>query len=80
MTATQPVGLSQTNGLGQASGLSQDQMELVLRGLRFVRSSISMEVLNPSEATTARRSEQLRQVDGLVRQLAGAGERVPAGV
>ena len=68
MTATQPTGLT------------PDQMELVLRGLRFVRSSISMELLDPSDAEAARRSERLRQVDGLVRQFTGMTERMPAGV
>ena len=64
----------------QNVGLSNEQVELVLRGLRFVRSAISMELLEYTEETAARRARQLREVDSLVRQLGGKGERVPAGV
>lgn len=64
----------------QNVGLTKDQIDLVLRGLRFVRSSISMELLDYSEETAARRSSQLREVDNLVRQLDGKAERVAAGV
>jgi hypothetical protein len=64
----------------QNVGLTKDQVELVLRGLRFVRSSISMELLDYSDETDARRSKQLREVDSLVRQLGGKAERVAAGV
>jgi len=64
----------------QNVGLTKDQVELVLRGLRFVRSSISMELLDYSDETAARRSKQLREVDSLVRQLGGKAEPVPAGV
>ena len=61
-------------------GLTKDQIDLVLRGLRFVRSSISMELLDYSDETASRRSQQLREVDSLVRQLNGQAERVAAGV
>ncbi len=61
-------------------GLTKDQLDLVLRGLRYVRSSISMELLDYSEETAARRSQQLREVDSLVRQLNGQSEHVAAGV
>lgn len=61
-------------------GLTNEQLDLVLRGLRFVRSSISMELLDYSGETADRRSQQLREVDGLVRQLTGKAERVTAGV
>ncbi|HEX6983862.1 MAG TPA: hypothetical protein VF170_00735 [Planctomycetaceae bacterium] len=64
----------------QNLGLTKDQLDLVLRGLRFVRSAISMELLDPSDETAARRSRQLREVDSLVRQLGGKAERVAAGV
>ncbi|MGC1272653.1 MAG: hypothetical protein WBC44_03015 [Planctomycetaceae bacterium] len=64
----------------QPVGLTKDQLDLVLRGLRFVRSSISMELLDYSDETAARRSSQLREVDSLVRQLDGKAERVAAGV
>lgn len=64
----------------QNLGLSKDQLDLVLRGLRFVRSSISMELLDYSDEAAARRSKQLREVDSLVRQLGGKAEPVAAGV
>lgn len=63
----------------QHLGLTNEQREIVLRGLRFVRSAISMELLDPSDKTDKRRSEQLREVDGLVRQLSGT-ERAAAAV
>lgn len=56
-------------------GLSKDQLDLVLRGLRFVRSSISMELLEHNDERVATRSERLREVDGLVNQLSGKAER-----
>jgi len=64
----------------QTVGLSQDQVEIVLRGLRFVRSAISMELTEYTEEGATKRSRQLRDVDALVRQLGGKGERVAAGV
>lgn len=64
----------------QTVGLSKDQVEIVLRGLRFVRSAISMELTEYTEEGATKRSRQLREVDALVRQLGGKGERVAAGV
>lgn len=64
----------------QNLGLTNEQREIILRGLRFVRSAISMELLDPSEKTDSRRSEQLREVDGLVRQLTGSADRAAAAV
>ena len=64
----------------QTVGLTNDQRELVLRGLRFVRSAISMELLDFSDESAKRRAKQLREVDSLVRQLGGKSERVAAGV
>ncbi len=59
----------------QSLGLSKDQLDLVLRGLRFVRSSISMELLEHTDEKIATRSQRLREVDGLVNQLSGKAER-----
>ncbi len=64
----------------ESVGFSKEQTELVLRGLRFVRSAISMELIEYTEEGATRRSRQLREVDSLVRQLGGKSERVPAGV
>ena len=63
----------------QNVGLTKDQIDLVLRGLRFVRSAISMELVEYTEEGSTKRSRQLREVDSLVRQLGGKGERVAAG-
>lgn len=63
----------------QNVGLTKDQIDLVLRGLRFVRSAISMELVEYTEDGSTKRSRQLREVDSLVRQLGGKGERVAAG-
>lgn len=60
----------------QSLGLSPEQKELILRGLRFVRSSISMELCDPSEQADARRAAQLREVDSLVRELNGQAEAI----
>jgi hypothetical protein len=64
----------------QSVGLTKDQLDLVLRGLRFVRSSISMELLEHTDEKTNTRSDRLREVDGLVKQLTGKGERVSVSV
>jgi hypothetical protein len=64
----------------QNVGLTKDQLDLVLRGLRFVRSSISMELLEHTDEKIATRSDRLSEVDGLVRQLTGKGERVSVSV
>lgn len=60
----------------QSLGLSPEQKELILRGLRFVRSSISMELCGPSEQSDAHRAARLREVDSLVRELNGQAEAV----
>jgi hypothetical protein len=64
----------------QNVGLTKDQLDLVLRGLRFVRSSISMELLEHTDEKTSTRSDRLSEVDGLVKQLTGKGERVSVSV
>lgn len=64
----------------QSVGLTKEQLDLVLRGLRFVRSSISMELLEHTDERTTTRTDRLREVDGLVKQLTGKGERVSVSV
>ena len=64
----------------QSVNLTKDQVELVLRGLRFVRSSISMALLDPSDDVAVQRSRQLREVEGLFRRFGDAAEKAPAGV
>ena len=65
----------------QALGVTSEQKDLILRGLRFVRSSISMGLVDrPSEASDEERSAQLREVDHLVGELTGKVEQTPATV
>lgn len=60
--------------------LTTEQKSLILRGLRYVRSSISMDCREPSAGSDTKRASQLREVDELVNELTGHGERVPAAV
>jgi hypothetical protein len=57
-------------------GLTKEQREILLKGLRFVRSSVALEVYDPTPETEAERSAKLREI----RQLADYLEGVrPAG-
>jgi hypothetical protein len=57
-------------------GLTQEQREILLRGLRFVRSAVALEVYDSTPETDAQRSSKLREI----RQLADYLEGVrPAG-
>ena len=51
--------------------LSKDQCEVLLRGLRFVRSAIMLEPHEPSPEDTAQRKAQLAQIASLAEQLNG---------
>ena len=53
-------------------GLTKDQRELLLRGLRFVRSAVALENREPSPDVVAERSTQLREIASLVEHLEGA--------
>ena len=50
-------------------GLTRDDRELLLRGLRFVRSSVTLDICDPSPDVNNERRERLRVIDSLVRQL-----------
>lgn len=63
-----------------AAELTTEQKSLLLRGLRFVRSSISMDLREPSKATDAQRAAELREVDDLVGELNGHAKKIPAAV
>lgn len=61
-------------------GLTKPQRELLLRGLRFVRSAVLLEIREPSAEVDAERATQVREIGRLVEQLedsrpAGAAAR-----
>ncbi len=51
--------------------LTPDQRDVVLRGLRYIRSSIALEFREPSSENTENRNQQLQQIASLVDQLSG---------
>lgn len=53
-------------------GLNESQRELLLRGLRYVRSSVLLEVVDPTPEVEAERSSQLQQINTLVSHLNSA--------
>lgn len=54
-------------------GINTDQRELILRGLRFVRSSVLLRTTdNPGEEDFQQRETELREIEDLVDQLSGA--------
>jgi hypothetical protein len=62
-------------------GLTTQQRDLLLRGLRFVRSAVALEIREPSPEVDADRATQMREIGRLVEQLedtrsAGAAARV----
>jgi hypothetical protein len=52
-------------------GLSNDQRELLLRGLRYVRSAVLLEMEEPTPEYVAGRNSQLNEIESLVEQLNG---------
>ena len=53
-------------------GLNPHERDLLLRGLRFVRSDIMLEMFDPTPETKRERSDKLRDVEALVEQLNGS--------
>jgi hypothetical protein len=53
-------------------GLTPEQRELLLRGLRYVRSSVALEIREPSPQVDADRRMQLGEIAQLVQHLEGA--------
>lgn len=51
--------------------LTKNQRDVLLQGLRYVRSSIMLEMRDPTPEDTATRSTQLREIARLVEQLNG---------
>ena len=62
-------------------GLTEQQREILLRGLRFVRSAVALEVYDSTPETDAERKNKLREIRQLAEYLegvrpAGAAARV----
>jgi hypothetical protein len=53
-------------------GLTEDQREILLRGLRFVRSAVALEVYDSTPETDAQRSSKLREIRQLAEYLEGS--------
>ena len=53
-------------------GLTKRQRDLLLRGLRFVRSSVLLEMREPGSDVEEDRGNELRDIASLVDQLNGA--------
>ena len=53
-------------------GLTKQQREILLRGLRFVRSAVMLDVREPSADVDADRAAQVREIGRLVEQLEGS--------
>ncbi|HID22716.1 MAG TPA: hypothetical protein EYP14_09995 [Planctomycetaceae bacterium] len=60
--------------------LTDQQREILLKGLRYVRSSIMLEIQEPSSERAQQRAEKLEQINALVQQLSGGVRRSPAQV
>ena len=56
-------------------GLTKEQRDLLLQGLRYVRSSVALEIRDPDEQFVAQRSRALKEIDLLAVQLAGESRR-----
>ncbi len=50
-------------------GVTETQKDLLLRGLRFVRSSVKLGMDNPTDETDSRRATELQQVEALISQI-----------
>jgi hypothetical protein len=53
-------------------GLTDQQREILLRGLRFVRSSVALDVHDPTPELDAERATKLREIKQLADYLEGA--------
>ena len=56
----------------QSVDLTKQQQELLLRGLRFVRRSILLDICEPSPEIEETRKNYLQEIAGLVDQLSGS--------
>ncbi|MFK7821198.1 MAG: hypothetical protein AB8G99_20960 [Planctomycetaceae bacterium] len=51
------------------NGVTEQQKDLLLRGLRFVRSSVKLGMTTPTESSDAARMTDLQQVEALIAQI-----------
>ena len=51
------------------NGVTEKQKDLLLRGLRFVRSSVKLGMSTPTEAANTQRADDLQQVETLIGQI-----------
>ena len=70
MPATLPPGVLDKTAGADAGTLSARQREMLETGLRFVRSSLTMEVQEPTEEVVTRRDAALRELADLERRFA----------
>lgn len=54
--------------------LTDKQRELILRGLRFVRSSVKLGMTTPTEDSEAARASDLQEVEALIARLEEAAK------
>ncbi len=52
-------------------GLTEEQREILLKGLRFVRSAVALEVYYSTPETDAQRSSKLKEIRQLAEYLEG---------
>ena len=57
-----------------------NEREILLRGLQFVRSSVQLNVYDPTEENERSRADQIREVDELIERLSGTAHKTAAGV
>ncbi len=51
--------------------LNPDQQEILLRGLRYVKNAIALEVFDPTEDLVMQRNQQIREVAQLSQLISG---------
>ncbi len=55
------------------NGVTEQQKDLLLRGLRFVRSSVKLGMSTPTAENNDSRSSDLQQVEALIAQIDSLG-------
>lgn len=75
MTHTGQLAMSEQVNIG----INKADREMLLQGLRYVRSSVLLEMRDPTDDDTERREVELRKIERLVSQISGSSEAM-AGV
>lgn len=57
--------------------LNPDQQEILLRGLRYVKNAIALEMFDPSEELVSQRNQQIREVLQLSQLISGQQSHQP---